>query len=383
MLISSAVIIRSIFAPFTNVTLPSGIEEEDLDEEVEEFIEENDDVDTGVMFAVFTPVEVIHETYEGEQNLDEDIDVSSESVFEWGSVTKLLTWISIMQLVEDDLIDLDEDVTEYLPDGYLDDFEQDEPVTMMHLMNHQGGFQDDISDLFVTKIPDGYSLGDEIEDNQPDQLYEPGSVTSYSNWGAALAGYIVEVVSGQPFYEYVHENILSPLEMDETALAPDLSDNSEVREARSNATGYLPGMPPTGEEQRHMLLYPAGSAVSTLPDFITFAQALFPSNNDTPLFDDDETLRSMFEITQYYGDTDNPRNAHGFLVTNFENPVYGHSGNTNAFTSNLLIDIEEEIGYVVMANEAQEVTYNFLLAQTIFGDYDEMKITSLNFSLPY
>ena len=371
MLISSAMIIRSLFAPFINVTLPSGIEEEDLDGEVEGFIEENDDIDAGVMFAIFTPVEIIHETYEGQQNLEEDIEVSSDSVFEWGSVTKLLTWVSVMQLVEDDAIDLEEDVTEYLPDDFLDEFEHDEPVTMVHLMNHQGGFQDEIAELFVTDIPDDYSLKDEIEDNQPDQLYEPGTVTSYSNWGTALAGYIVEVVSGQPFYEYVHENILGPLDMDETALAPDLSDDSEIRDSRSDTTGYLPAMPPTGEEQRHMLLYPAGAAVSTLPDFVTFAQALFPSNSDTPLFDDDGTLESMFEITQYYGETDNARNAHGFLVTNFENPVYGHSGNTNAFTSNLLIDIEEDIGYVVMANEAQEVTYNFMLAQTIFGDYDE------------
>lgn len=371
MLIGSAMIIPSLFAPYINVTLPSGIEEEDVDDEVEDFMEENDSVNTGVMFAIFTPAEVIHETYEGEQNLDENIDVSSETVFEWGSVTKLLTWISVMQLVEEGLIDLDEEVTEYLPDGFLDDFEQDEPVTMMHLMNHQGGFHDEIADLFVTDIPDSYSLADQLEEHQPDQLYEPGSVTSYSNWGTALAGYIVEEISGQPFYEYVHENILSPLDMEETAVAPDLSDNPDVSEARADSTGYLSSSPPTAEDQRHILLYPAGSAVSTLPDFITFAQALFPSSNNTSLFDDAETLETMFEITQYYGDTDHPRNAHGFLVTNYENPVYGHSGNTNAFTSNLLIDIEEDIGYVVMSNEAQEVTYNFLLAETIFGEYDE------------
>lgn len=363
-------IIRSFFEPFINVTLPSGIEEEDLDEEVEEFMEENDDVDAGVMFAIFTPVEVIHETYEGEQNLDEDTEVSRESVFEWGSVTKLLTWISVMQLVEEGQIDLEEDVTEYLPEGFLDDFEYDDPVTMIHLMNHQGGFQDEIADLFVTEIPEDYSLKDELEEKQPDQLYEPGTVTYYSNWGTALAGYIVEEISGQAFYEYVHENILGPLDMDDTAIAPDLSDNPEVRDQREETAGYLPAMPQSEEEQRHILLYPAGSAVSTLPDLITFAQALFPANSDSPLFDDNATLESMFEISQYYGDTDNPRNAHGFLVTNFENPVYGHSGNTNAFTSNLLLDIEEDVGYVVMSNEAQEVTYNFLFAETIFGDYD-------------
>lgn len=370
MIVFSAMIFPSLFSQYANVTLPSGIEEEDLDAEVEDFMDEHDDINAGVMFSIFTPVEVIHETYEGEQNMDEDIDVSEDSVFKWGSVTKLLTWISVMQLVEDDLIDLDEDVTGYIPDDLLDDFEHDEPVTMMDLMNHQGGFQDEISELFVTDFPDDYSLEDEIVEHQPEQLYEPGEVTSYSNWGAALAGYIVEQVSGQQFDEYVNENIFTPLEMDETAVAPDFSDNPKIQEAIPETSGYLSYDPPDEDETRYMMLYPAGSAAGTMSDLVIFAQALFPTSSGSPLFEEDETLDSMFEISQYYGDTDNPRNAHGFMVTNFDNPVYGHAGNTNSFTANLLLDIEEEIGYVVMSNEGQEMTYNFLLPQEIFGDYN-------------
>lgn len=368
MIITAAMIVPSLIPQLTDVTLPSGIEEEEIDEEVGDFTDGHDDISAGLMFSIFTPNEVLHETYRGQQDIDEDIDVSEESVFKWGSITKLLTWVSVMQLVEADRIDLNEDVDVYLPDDFLEDFEYDDPVTMLDLMNHQGGFQDEIPDLFVTELPDDYSLEEELQDNQPEQLYEPGEVTAYSNWGAALAGYIVEEVSGQPFYEYVHENILDPLDMNDTALAPDLRDDTEIRKAGEEAVGHLPSIASSEDEQRYMPLYPAGSAVGTMPDLVTFAQSLFPSNTDTLLFNDDAALESMFDATETYGDTEAPRNAHGFRVRLFDNAVYGHSGNTNSFTANLLLDIEEEIGYVMMANEAQEVTYNFLFPQDIFGD---------------
>lgn len=373
LLFIAAITLVSLLAPrMSYAELPSGTEFENLDDEIEEFMDEHEDITAGLMFSVFTPDEILSETYEGYQDIDDDIEVTDESVFDWGSITKLLTWVSIMQLVEDDLVDLEADITEYLPEDFLDDFEHDEPVTMVDLMNHQGGFEDDISDLFVNEIPDDYSLEDEIEDNQPDQVNEPGEVTAYSNWGAALAGFIVEEVSEQPFYEYVHENILEPLDMNDTALAPDLSDNPDIQEARQDTTGYFPSTPPAVDDEWYMPLYPAGSTVSTLPDLITFAQALFPSNENSPLFDNDNTLAAMFETTETYGETDAPRNAHGFQVTIFENPAYGHRGNTSSFSTNLLLDIEEEVGYVVMTNEIQETVFTLLLPEVIFGDYAEM-----------
>jgi CubicO group peptidase (beta-lactamase class C family) len=353
-----------LYPKSVEAALPSGIKLEDVDEEFDDFKDEQENLSNNFIFDIFSPGEVLYETHEGFDDLNDSIDIANDAVFEWGSITKLLTWVSVMQLAEEDLIDLEEDIDTYLPDDLLQDFVYDEPVTMIDLMNHQGGFQDYIPTLFVPEVPDDYSLENEITENQPTQIYEPGEVTAYSNWGAALAGYIVEEVSGQPFYEYVHENILNPLDMNHTALSIDLSDNPEVRERRDEADYFS-----SEDDARYMPLYPAGSAVGTLPDLVTFAQALFPSNKNSVLFDEDSTLISMFEATDTYGDTDAARNAHGLQVTHFDHPVYGHRGNTYGFSTQLLLDIQEETGYIAIANEVQETSYTVLFPEVIFGEY--------------
>lgn len=347
-----------LFIPFILLinTFSLNAEASELREDIDTFRDDQNHYSSDIMYAVFSLDEVLYENYEG---------TDENAVFEWGSITKLLTWVSVMQLVEQEEIDLDEDITNYLPDDLLRDFEYDTPVTMIDLMNHQAGFQEYIPNLFVEELPDDYSLEDAVQDNQPFQYHEPGEVTVYSNWGAALAGLIVEEVSGLPFHEYVHENILEPLDMNNTALAPDLSDNDSVR---SSADNFYNGSS-NNDTHWYMPLYPAGSAVSTLSDLITFGQALFPSNTDTPLFDNVNTLVSMFEATDHYEDTDIPRYAHGFQVSLLDNTVYGHRGNTNLFSSNLLLDIEEGTGYAVMTNETQDTTYALIFPETVFGDY--------------
>ena len=74
--------------------------------------------------------------------------------------------------------------------------------------------------------------------HEPEQIYEPGTVTAYSNWGVALAAYIVECVSGMSFADYVHQNIFEPLGMEHTAIAVNLSDNTWVQEQRSELECY-------------------------------------------------------------------------------------------------------------------------------------------------
>lgn len=360
-----------IYTSDVYAALPSGTDTEDIDKAVETFMATHDDIEAGLMFSIFTPNDVLHETYTGYQNIEAEIPVSDTSVFEWGSVSKLLTWVSVMQLAEEGLLDLEADITVYLPETMTEALNYTEPVTMINLMNHQGGFQEQISGLFVSDRPENVSLQNVLTDNQPLQIYAPGTVTAYSNWGAALAGYIVEAVSGQPFYEYVHENIFTPLNMTDTALGPDLRDHPEIHDRSLESTGYIPADPPDADEKRYLPMYPAGAAVSTLPDLVTFAQALFPSNENTPLFNDDETLAKMFEATDFYGDSDAPRSAHGMLVTMFKHPLYGHGGNTIAFSANLLLDIETDVGYIVMANQAQEFTYSFQFPEVIFGSYKD------------
>lgn len=69
------------------------------------------------------------------------------TVFEWGSISKTFVWVSVMQLVEDRKIDLETDIRTYLPDGFLKNLRFAEPVTLLHLMNHTAGFEEELQDL--------------------------------------------------------------------------------------------------------------------------------------------------------------------------------------------------------------------------------------------
>ena len=82
------------------------------------------------------------------------------------------------------------------------------------------------------------SLEEALRNTEPAQTYRPGEVASYSNWAAALAGLIVQRVSGMDYIDYVHKNILEPLGMEHTSVGPDLTDNPWVREQRLKMNCY-------------------------------------------------------------------------------------------------------------------------------------------------
>ena len=68
-------------------------------------------------------------------------------VFEWGSVSKTFIWVSAMQLAEQGKLDLNENIQKYLPPGFLKNLQYPQPVTMLHLMNHTAGFEEELMDL--------------------------------------------------------------------------------------------------------------------------------------------------------------------------------------------------------------------------------------------
>src|SRR5690606_3079510 len=135
------------------------------------------------------------------------------------SISKLFTWTAIMQLVEQGKLDLQTDINEYL------DFEipatlvvgankeQPKPITLFHLMTHTPGFEDYSSSIYKLSAEEMPSLEQYVKEYLPERVYPPGEVIAYSNYGTALAGYIVEQVSGIPYSEYIEENIFKPLEM--------------------------------------------------------------------------------------------------------------------------------------------------------------------------
>jgi CubicO group peptidase (beta-lactamase class C family) len=132
------------------------------------------------------------------------------TMFRPGSVSKLFTWTAVMQLVEQGKIDLDADVNRYI-DFKIPPY-AGRPITMRNLMTHTPGF----GDVFkggIKSAGDIPPLGVVVKGMLPDRIFVPGTTPAYSNYGASLAGYIVERVSGMLFDTYVERNIFRPLDM--------------------------------------------------------------------------------------------------------------------------------------------------------------------------
>jgi CubicO group peptidase (beta-lactamase class C family) len=136
----------------------------------------------------------------------------NKTLFRAYSVSKSFTATAVMQLVERGQLKLDEDVNKYLKRFKIKD-NFTEPVTLADLLTHRAGFAD--TDV-KTQLAQGefrvLDLGEYLKKNLPPRSRPPGKF-EYSNFGAALAGFVVEEVSGEQFAEYVERHILKPLEM--------------------------------------------------------------------------------------------------------------------------------------------------------------------------
>ena len=132
------------------------------------------------------------------------------TLFRPGSVSKLFTWTAVMQQVEQGKIDLDADVNKYL------DFRipprEGQPITMRNLMQHTAGFEEQAKGI-ISEDPKAPGFETLLKAWTPVRVFAPGTTPAYSNYGASLAGYIVQRVSGEPFDSYLEKHIFEPLEM--------------------------------------------------------------------------------------------------------------------------------------------------------------------------
>ena len=342
----------------------------DIGGRIEAFVAENKDTMAGLMVSVADRGGNIYTSYFGYADMENKIPVDDETVMEWGSISKLQVWVSVMQLKEKGLISLDEDIRAYLPDGFLTRLKYDTPITMTDLMNHQAGF-DEVPFIWAGSEEQLMPIEEWLKRTEPAQVYEPGTISSYSNWGAALAAYIVECVSGQPYEKYVREHIFEPLGMEHTSIMPDASDNEWVRNKRRTLKTYpadLSGEPLSFGDY-YCYPYPAGACMSTMADMQRFAGALLDENS--PLFKRTETHRELLSPSDHYNDTDIGSNYHGFCYNIFySGTVIGHLGATVGCSSALWIDIEKGVYIAVMTNQHEESTFTDGLPELIFERYE-------------
>jgi CubicO group peptidase (beta-lactamase class C family) len=271
----------------------------------------------------------------------------ARTLFRIGSTSKLFTWTAVMQLAEEGKLDLDADINRYLDFTIPATFP--EPITLRHLLTHGPGLEEDGRDLFTYDSTRIEAMSTWLPRHMPARVRPPGQFPSYSNWGTAVAGYIVERVSGIPWQEYLERRIFVPLGMAHTtarqplpaSLAPDMS-----RGYGGSSTGFTPrgwqivaGAPP------------AGSMSSTATDMARFMLAhLGDGTVDSVRILADSTARLMH--TRALGG--DPRIS-GYALGFFEKSshglrIIGHGGNTNWFHTELALIPSEGIGIFASFN---------------------------------
>lgn len=265
------------------------------------------------------------------------------TLFRPGSVSKLVTWTAVMQQVEAGKLDLDKDVNAYL-DFKIPPFEG-KPVTLRNIMTHTAGFEESVRHLISSDPKAAMPLKQLMPSALPKRVFAPGSTPAYSNYATALAGYIVERVSGIPFDDYVDQRVFAPLGMEHStfrqplpaALKPFMSSGySTVAEKAKPFEIIVPA--------------PAGSLSASGADMGKFMMAHL---NDGGVLLKPETAKMMHDFRSTGGVAPLNAMALGF----YEQRVNGHraiahGGDTVSFHSYLWLFPDSDIGLYISMNSA-------------------------------
>lgn len=160
----------------------------------------------------------------GSADLEQKKKVKPDStLFRIGSISKMFVWTAVMQLVEEDKLELDVDINQYLTEIEIPDT-YEKPITIKHLMTHTAGFEEYFIGLFAKDSSRLRPLGEILSEEMPARIRRPGTFSSYSNHGTGIAAFIVEEVSGMSFEDYVEERIFKPLNMTKSTFRQPLPD---------------------------------------------------------------------------------------------------------------------------------------------------------------
>jgi len=329
-----------------------------------------DDRIVGVSVAVIDPSGVLMARGYGRAGPDRDVD--ADTLFRIGSISKTFTWIAIMQLVEAGALTLDDPVNDHLPralhipgDGFS------EPILVRHLLTHSAGFEDSaLGHLFVNRPEAVTSLSAYLARYRVRRVRPPGTLSVYSNYGAALAGAIVEHESGLDWATYAEARILRPLGMASSTFregySPEIASANalpapapaEVLARITEGFRMNQGQMQAAGFEYIMQIAPAGGMSASANDMALYMQALLDPARmaaagvlseavarqlSEPIFANDERLGSW---------------RHGFMTFDLGGGrwAYGHGGDTIYQHSEMLVSPELGFGVFVTINTASALS---------------------------
>ncbi len=308
----------------------------------------------GCAILVATKGQLLYKKGFGLANMEWNIPIATNTVFQIGSVTKLFTALGILQLAEKQKLSLKDSIQKFIPTFPS----KGHAITIEHLLTHTSG----IKDYVTMNHPDPNVMRRDFKTlevidffkNEPLE-FMPGTKSSYSSSGTFLLGYIIEVVSGIPYGQYVEENVFKPAGMSNSYYG----DNSKVIPSRADSYTMEEGIYRNGDYRSMTLPYAAGALLSTVEDMFKWHQAL---HSNTLL---GKNLLTKANTAYELKDGTKGDFGYGWFVNYVQvqgSPTLAHSGGISGFNSLVMYLPNEDVLVVVLSNfqdaKVQEITTN-------------------------
>ena len=333
----------------------------------------------GVTMTVLRPSDDGTDTVEavnlarGVRSLTTEAELSTSDYFRWASITKPMTSIVVLQLVEEGLIDLDATVSTYLGEGWASGYELDgvdygDAVTIRQILDHTDGFAEFAFDLgfYVlasTRLDTPFEP-EEVIDWAVEQgpLYEPGTAYEYNTVGFIVAGLVIEEVTGNSAHIELRNRLFDPADASEIYLPPKESPPEQtidgyVQGDLKLALNFVPGF----------AVYTAEATVGAFYDISVIPQEVLRSVGwtgggiEAQAEDLARVFRQQFTgalsddmLTAFTTPSDFSNYGLGINVGEFDGyTVYSHGGGTPGFRSHAMYMPELDVTIAVSANLIQ------------------------------
>jgi CubicO group peptidase (beta-lactamase class C family) len=294
--------------------------------------------------------------------------VTPDTIFSVQSMSKTFTATGVMVAVQDGLVDLDTPITTYIPDFTANSrFEKNpqEMMTLRHLLCHKAGFTHE-APIGNNNYPNFHSFEAHIESISDTWLrYPVGQRYCYSNLGIDLAGYILQVVSGKPFAQYMKEEVLEPIGMKNSSF-----DWKTIRNSENRAIGHAKGF---SEVPLEFGLIPAGALYTSVEDMEKFIQ--FHLNDG--VVGNKQILEKRYLEEMYTVPFPVKGQIEGYALGIDKKKKYDsyfllHGGGGFGFLSNMIWYPEFGIGMILLTNSVNHKLLN--LSYMIIDDIVKTKI---------
>ena len=319
----------------------------------------------GAVVAVVKDGQILTERGFGYANVERKTPVDPKlTLFRPGSVSKLITWTAVMQLVEQGKLDLDADVNKYLGSDFQVPARDGKPITLRNIMTHTAGFEEQVKNI-ITEDPTQPGYVELLKRWMPTRVFDAGTTPAYSNYATSMAGYIVERVSGESFYDYVEKHIFAPLDMKHSTMRQPLPPALEPL----MATGYIVA---SGEAKKFEIVGPAPAGALSSPgeDMAHFMIAHLQNGeyNGNRILKE-ETARLMHDSALTLLPPLN-RMELGFFETNINGrEVIAHLGDTQNVHTSLHRFLKDNAGFYVSFNSAGKEGAAHKLRLALFADF--------------